>query len=466
MPRKTMRGGVHPSKKVASTDVVELYGNALCPCSNAVRLCLYEKHVAFKFHGVRLVVPDGDFGNLRRAYLRVNPGGIVPTLVHEGRPVYESRRCLDYVDEVMPGKSLVPRAVAEAVGAWCDRCAVEGHGDFAPESATRSLGSCAMTLGAPLEAALAQDVGANALRRGLFQGRRRWPLLLLSLKRWGPNFVAKMPNLMMALKTALEQARRHLDTLETDLGDGRPWACGPDYTLADVSLTATLDRLVVADWGSLVDRRPRVAAYWRRLRDRPSYAACLGSQRPLALEVGMSRLRDWKRTDPGFAAVLDLGAGRAAPGRTVAPELNLRRASAPAQRRSIFSSVASTAKEGFRRASLAVAPAPPAAPAAPPPAAPAPWAISAEDKARYDQVFTTLQQDAGRASGATVRPVLERSGLSVDMLRTVWNLSDIDRDGHLDADEFAVAMHLCREATTGKPLPPTLPPNLVPPSKR
>ena len=103
---------------------------------------------------------------------------------------------------------------------------------------------------------------------------------------------------------------------------------------------------------------------------------------------------------------------------------------------------------------------------APPPAAPAPWAISAEDKARYDQVFTTLQQDAGRASGATVRPVLERSGLSVDMLRTVWNLSDIDRDGHLDADEFAVAMHLCREATTGKPLPPTLPPNLVPPSKR
>ena len=173
-------------------------------CSNAVRLCLYEKHVAFKFHGVRLVVPDGDFGNLRRAYLRVNPGGIVPTLVHEGRPVYESRRCLDYVDEVMPGKSLVPRAVAEAVGAWCDRCAVEGHGDFAPESANRSLGSCAMTLGAPLEAALAQDVGANALRRGLFQGRRRWPLLLLSLKRWGPNFVAKMPNLMMALKTALE----------------------------------------------------------------------------------------------------------------------------------------------------------------------------------------------------------------------------------------------------------------------
>ena len=38
-----------------------------------------------------------------------------------------------------------------------------------------------------------------------------------------------------------------------------------------------------------------------------------------------------------------------------------------------------------------------------------------------------------------VRPILERSGLPVDTLRQVWNLSDIDRDGQLDSDEFAVA---------------------------
>ena len=99
---------------------------------------------------------------------------------------------------------------------------------------------------------------------------------------------------------------------------------------------------------------------------------------------------------------------------------------------------------------------------------------------KYEQVFATLQQDAGGSStglsvdildatlqqDARVRPVLERSGLTVDILRTVWNLSDINSDGHLDAGEFAVAMHLCREATWGEPLPPTLPPNLVPPSKR
>lgn len=95
-----------------------------------------------------------------------------------------------------------------------------------------------------------------------------------------------------------------------------------------------------------------------------------------------------------------------------------------------------------------------------------PWSISAEDKARYDEVFATLSPSGGYATGMTVRPILERSGLPVDVLRQVWNLSDVDRDGKLDADEFAVAMHLTRESTAGRTLPSTLPSDVCPPSKR
>jgi len=102
--------------------------------------------------------------------------------------------------------------------------------------------------------------------------------------------------------------------------------------------------------------------------------------------------------------------------------------------------------------------------AAPPP--PAAWVVTPADKERYDQVFTSLNPVNGLASGMAVRPILERSGLPVDVLRQVWNLSDIDRDGNLDADEFAVAMHLAREATAGKTLAPVLPMEMVPPSKR
>ena len=94
------------------------------------------------------------------------------------------------------------------------------------------------------------------------------------------------------------------------------------------------------------------------------------------------------------------------------------------------------------------------------------WDVTADDKLRYDEVFASLNPAGGKVSGASVRPVLERSNLPTDLLRQVWNLSDIDRDGHLDADEFAVAMHLAREATNGKPLPASLPLSLMPPSKR
>ena len=104
--------------------------------------------------------------------------------------------------------------------------------------------------------------------------------------------------------------------------------------------------------------------------------------------------------------------------------------------------------------------APPAAPAA------SDWVITPADKERYDDVFATLNPTNGLATGLAVRPVLERSGLPVDVLRQVWNLSDIDRDGHLDTDEFAVAMHLARESTSGRTIPTTLPREMVPPSKR
>ena len=65
-----------------------------------------------------------------------------------------------------------------------------------------------------------------------------------------------------------------------------------------------------------------------------------------------------------------------------------------------------------------------------------------------------------------MREALLPTGLPREALRAVWELSDVDRDGALDADEFAVAMFLCRGALAGTPVPPSLPPDVVPPSKR
>ena len=97
------------------------------------------------------------------------------------------------------------------------------------------------------------------------------------------------------------------------------------------------------------------------------------------------------------------------------------------------------------------------------------WAVSNAQKTRYDNIFYSLElSGAGRLlSGKNAKGSLESTGVSRDDLFKVWNLSDVDRDAHLDAEEFAVAMYLCEaRKAKGFPIPDVLPPSLVPPSKR
>uniref|UniRef100_A0A669BPK2 Epidermal growth factor receptor pathway substrate 15 n=1 Tax=Oreochromis niloticus TaxID=8128 RepID=A0A669BPK2_ORENI len=99
-------------------------------------------------------------------------------------------------------------------------------------------------------------------------------------------------------------------------------------------------------------------------------------------------------------------------------------------------------------------------------AADLPWVVKPEEKLKFDSIFDSLGPVGGMLSGEKVKPVLLNSKLPVDILGRVWELSDIDRDGMLDRDEFSVAMYLVYRALEGEPVPMSLPPPLVPPSKR
>ncbi|TRY94412.1 hypothetical protein DNTS_027948 [Danionella cerebrum] len=94
------------------------------------------------------------------------------------------------------------------------------------------------------------------------------------------------------------------------------------------------------------------------------------------------------------------------------------------------------------------------------------WAVRPEEKNKFDGIFESLTPVSGLLSGDKVKPVLINSKLPVDVLGKVWDLSDIDKDGHLDKDEFAVAMHLVYRALEKEPVPSVLPTSLIPPSKR
>jgi epidermal growth factor receptor substrate 15 len=90
------------------------------------------------------------------------------------------------------------------------------------------------------------------------------------------------------------------------------------------------------------------------------------------------------------------------------------------------------------------------------------WTIEPEERLRYDKMFQGLSPAGGKLSGDKARPMMMASKLPVDALGKIWNLSDIDRDGQLDGDEFAVAMRLIQLCQAGEFLPPSLPPSLSP----
>lgn len=81
--------------------------------------------------------------------------------------------------------------------------------------------------------------------------------------------------------------------------------------------------------------------------------------------------------------------------------------------------------------------------------------------------FRQLGPEGGFLSTSVARDVLVKTGLDREQLRMIWNLSDIDRDGLLDFDEYVVAMFLCDAVVQkGRPIPSELPSSVVPPMKR
>lgn len=100
------------------------------------------------------------------------------------------------------------------------------------------------------------------------------------------------------------------------------------------------------------------------------------------------------------------------------------------------------------------------------------WAIGPQEKASYDALFKNVDTlGRGFITGEQAVRYFSNSGLPEEILAGIWDLADINSEGQLSRDEFAVAMYLIRQQGNRQqgriePLPQTLPSNLIPPSLR
>ncbi|KAI0637253.1 hypothetical protein C8Q77DRAFT_1051385 [Trametes polyzona] len=95
------------------------------------------------------------------------------------------------------------------------------------------------------------------------------------------------------------------------------------------------------------------------------------------------------------------------------------------------------------------------------------WDVTPQEKANSDRIFDSLDtQKKGYIEGDVAVPFMLQSKLPEDVLAQVWDLSDLNNDGRLTRDGFAVAMHLIQGKLAGKDIPTSLPLSLVPPAMR
>jgi glutathione S-transferase len=227
-----------------------LYQGSTSVCSVKVRLALVEKGLAFE--GEVLDLQRGD--QHRPDYAKLNPNEVVPTLVHDGKVVIESTLIIEYLDEAFPAPPLMPTDPYTRAGA---RLFMKKIDDY-------------------LHAACSTITFATANRKVLI---KKTPEELAA-------HLAKIPNpdyrerqrLAIAqglaaphVAQALRAYDKYVGDMETALG-AHPYLAGDAYTLADVAATPYIVRAEMVGLDGLWrERRPKLGAWYDRIRSRPSF---------------------------------------------------------------------------------------------------------------------------------------------------------------------------------------------------
>src|SRR5258708_36958265 len=107
-----------------------LYNAPQSTCSQRVRFVLNAKGLPFAEHKLDLFAGD----QLKPEYLAINPNGVVPSLMHEGRAIIDSSVIMEYLDEVFP---LAERLVPDDPVARASMRALMRFIDEVPAAATR-----------------------------------------------------------------------------------------------------------------------------------------------------------------------------------------------------------------------------------------------------------------------------------------------------------------------------------------
>ena len=236
--------------------MIKLYHGTTSVCAIKVRLVLAEKNL--EWDGEILNLQQGD--QHRPGYLKLNPNGVIPTLVHDGNVIIESSIILSYLDDAFPDPPLMPAGPVLRARArlWMKR------------------------VDDTLHAAIGVVTFATANRKVLI---RKTPDELAAHFERIPDPAyrerqrqsVEMGLAAPLVETAIRQYDKAVGQMESDLGETE-FLAGDAWSLADAALIPYINRAEMLGLEGLWRNRPNVARWYAAMKARPTYASCIADE--------------------------------------------------------------------------------------------------------------------------------------------------------------------------------------------
>jgi glutathione S-transferase len=234
--------------------LLELYYSVESTCAQKVRLVLAEKSLDWRERLLNLRKGE----QFAAGYLRLNPKGVVPTLIHDGAVIRESTVINEYIDQVFPDPPMRPGDARDQarMRLWTKAFDEEIHPAVGIVTYATTLRHQMNRLKTPDELAAHFAAMPDPARR--------------ERQRLAHDKGIDAPHVAGALRVLDAVIGRMEDALSDT-----PWLAGAEYSLADAAATPYLVRLDMLrfdglwrDRGDRAGRRGHVADWFDRARAR------------------------------------------------------------------------------------------------------------------------------------------------------------------------------------------------------